>query len=51
VSSDGERDESDDDEQQSWTGAFEAVSIAVHGSSIWICAQCSAMEAQAPALS
>src|SRR5262249_43239112 len=26
----------DDDEQQSWGGAFEAVSIGAHGSSIWI---------------
>ena len=30
-----ERDNEDDDEQQSWS-AFEAVSIGVHGSSIWI---------------
>ena|SRR5215467_16325973 len=31
-----ERDNDDDDEQQSWSGAFEAVSFGVHGSSIWI---------------
>jgi hypothetical protein len=36
TSSDRERDKNDDDEQQTWSGAFEAVSIAVHGSSIWI---------------
>ena len=36
TSSDCERDKNDEDEQQSWSGAFEAVSIAVHGSSIWL---------------
>ena len=36
TSSHGERDKDDYDDEQSWSGAFEAVSIAVHGSSIWI---------------
>lgn len=52
TSSDGERDESDDDEQQSWSGAFEAMSVAVHGSSIWIwIARCSARWKHKPLLS
>jgi len=29
-----EQDDDDDDKQQSWSGAFEAVSVGVHGSSI-----------------
>ena len=53
TSSDGERDKNGDDEQQSWSGAFETVSIAVHGSSILDldCATQRQVEALTPTLS